>query len=61
MKLSFEARPGKSYTIQARETLDAGEWETLREVSEVTGTIEVEDASGARAARYYRLALPAGR
>jgi hypothetical protein len=60
--LSFNARPGKAYTIQYRESLTSGGWIKLTDVfaRPTAWKVEVPDAGAQTGAgRYYRLVTPA--
>jgi Lamin Tail Domain/Bacterial TSP3 repeat len=59
--LRFEAVAGKTYTILYRDTLSGGSWQKLADVpaSATTQIVTVHDATGAIAARFYRLDTPA--
>lgn len=57
--LTFNAVSGKSYSVQYRDTLDAGSWQKMRDISGTTGAVTVNDPSPLVIHRFYRLVTPA--
>lgn len=60
--LRFSAATGKTYTVQYRDSLEAGSWQTLTNVNAqpVAGQVPVNDpGAGTNATRFYRLVTPA--
>lgn len=57
--ITFEARAGRAYTVQGRESLESGAWEVVGRipVQPTTRTETVQDAPGTPQ-RYYRLTTP---
>jgi hypothetical protein len=59
IKLSFEAGPDKTYTIQFRDDFSNGSWQRLQNVSGGTARqILITDSSAAATHRYYRIVTP---
>ena len=58
LRIRFLAEAGQTYTVQSRDSLAAGDWETLQDVATPAGadTVEFIDPSPAeKSNRYYRL------
>ncbi len=60
LELSFTAQPNRGYTVQFRESLASGSWQTLRQVNsrDVARPELVMDSFSQSNARWYRLVTP---
>jgi len=60
MKLSFDAMPGQSYTIEYCDSLGAGSWHALTNIGPVStqSTLTVSDSTVSQPQRFYRLRSP---
>jgi hypothetical protein len=57
--LRFAAHAGRNYSIQARDTIGTGSWQTLKQIAGTESDITFEDGNIAGSQRYYRLLLEA--
>jgi hypothetical protein len=53
----FNATPGQSYRIEYRDSLGTGGWQTLREVSNSSGPVEIDQSPQDAPQRYFRIAV----
>jgi hypothetical protein len=58
--IHFTARPGRSYVVEYSDSLAAGSWLKLADVTPVAapGTVSVPDSQGAQLRRFYRVRTP---
>ena len=57
--LQFSAIPTQTYRIEFRDTLSGGTWQMLRQVSNASGLISVDEAIQLSGERFYRVVIPA--
>jgi len=61
LRIRFTATVGQTYTVQYRDSLSSGAWQTLTTVpaQSTTQTVEIPDSAvAASATRYYRISSP---
>lgn len=58
--LHFNAQAGRAYTVQHREFIDSGTWETLTTIPSApfTGTIPITDTPATARSQFYRVTSP---
>ncbi len=57
LRLEFPAAAGQAYRVEFRDSLASGAWQTLREISSLSGTAELDEAVQGRRERYYRIVV----
>jgi hypothetical protein len=62
LTLRFHAVEGRTYRVEARESLGAGSWVRFREISAQaqSRSVETEAGGGGPAFRYFRVVTPGG-